>query len=73
VWTEAAEAIATGPRYSDTVMPLIDAISAALESDDLTLERRAELLAAARALPPLPVPWDEIIKDAIEILENPSS
>jgi hypothetical protein len=73
VWTEAAEAIATGPRYSDTVMPLIDAISAALESDDLTLERRAELLAAARALPPLPVPWDEIIKDAIEILEEPTT
>ena len=73
VWTEAAEAVAAGPRYGDMVMPIIDAISAALESDALTLERRAELLAAARAMEPLPTPWDEIIKDAIEILEDTSS
>lgn len=73
VWTEAAEAIATGPRYSDMVMPLIDAIGRAQENGTLTPSRRAELLAAARALLRLPAPWDGIISEAIEILEEPSS
>jgi hypothetical protein len=72
-WTEAAEAIATGPRYSDLVMPLIDTISRAQENGTLTPSRRAELLAAARALLRLPAPWDGIISEAIEILEDPTS
>ena len=73
VWTDAAEAIATGPRYSDAVMPLIASISQAQASGTLTLERRTELLAEARALLPLPDTWASIVNEAIEILEDLTS
>ena len=72
VWTEAALDIARGPRYGDQVMPLIDAIGAAQASGTLTLERRAELLAAARALGLLPDTWASIVNEAMEILEDTS-
>src|SRR5687768_3618274 len=72
VRTAAAEAIASGPRWSDQVMPLIDAIGAAQASGALTPARRAALLADARALPPLPENWASIIDEAIAILEDTS-
>ncbi len=70
VWTEAAEAVARGPRYGEQVMPLIDAIGAAQTGGTLSAERRAELLAQARALLPLPESWAGIVMEAIEILEE---
>jgi hypothetical protein len=73
VWTAAAEAITSGPRYSDQVMPLIDAISAAQASGALTPTHRAALLADARALLPLPENWASIIDEAIAILEDTAS
>ena len=48
-------------------------ISQAQASGTLTLERRAELLAEARALGSLPDTWASIVNEAIEILEDPSS
>ena len=73
VWTAAAEAIASGPRYSDQVMPLINALAAAQADGALTPTRRAALLADARALLPLPEYWASIVDEAIAILEDPSA
>jgi hypothetical protein len=70
VWTAAAEAIVSGPRCSDQVLPLIEEIAAAQTSGTLTPARRAELLAAAHALLPLPENWAGIVNEAIALLED---
>jgi hypothetical protein len=70
VWTAAAEAIVSGPRYSDHVLPLIEEIAAEQTSGMLTPARRAELLAAAHALLPLPENWAGIVNEAIALLED---
>jgi hypothetical protein len=69
-WTPEAEAIATGPRYGDIVMPLIEDIGTALEAGTPSAAQRANLLARARGLPPLPERWATIVNEAIALLEE---